>query len=96
MISVTDPMGRQWPYGHTASQLTSATDPMGNVTTYTYGQGSTGNPQLASDLLTITSPNAQPGGRDAGHATVNVYDPSGRVTSQTDPWATRPPSTTPR
>ena len=46
---------------------------------------STGNPQLASDLLTITSPNAQPGGPDAGDATVNVYDASGRVTSQTDP-----------
>jgi RHS repeat-associated protein len=61
------------------------TDPLGNVTSYTYGAGSTGNPQLASDLLTITSPNAQPGGPDAGKATVNVYDSSARVTSQTDP-----------
>ena len=58
---------------------------MSNVTTYTYGAGSTGNPQLANDLLTITSPNAQPGGPDAGNDTVNVYDSSGRVTSQTDP-----------
>jgi RHS repeat-associated protein len=58
---------------------------MGNKTSYTYGAGSTGNPALASDLLTITSPNAQPGGPDAGDATVNVYDSSGRVTTQTDP-----------
>ena len=79
-------MGRTWAYAYnTAGQLTSATDPMGNVTTYTYGAGSTGNPQLASDLLTITDPNAQPGGPDAGDATVNVYDAAGQVTSQTDP-----------
>jgi RHS repeat-associated protein len=86
VTSVTDPMGRQWVYAYnSASQLTSATDPMTNVTSYTYGPGSTGNPLLANDLLTITSPNAQPGGPDAGDATVNKYDSSGRVTSQTDP-----------
>jgi RHS repeat-associated protein len=86
VTSATDPLGRGWTYAYnTASQLTSATDPMSHVTSYTYGAGSTGNPQLASDLLTITSPNAQPGGPDAGDATVNVYDPLGRVTSQTDP-----------
>ena len=38
---------------------------------------STGNPLLANDLLTITSPNAQPGGPDAGDATVNVYNAAG-------------------
>ena len=86
VTSVTDPLGRRWAYAYnSASQLVSATGPMGTVTSYTYGAGSTGNPQLASDLLTITSPNAQPGGPDAGDSTVNVYDSLGRVTSQTDP-----------
>lgn len=86
ITSVTDPMGRTWTYGYnSASQLTSATDPMTNETSYTYGSGSTGNPLLASDLLTITAPNAQPGGPDAGDDTVNVYNAAGEVTSQTDP-----------
>jgi RHS repeat-associated protein len=85
VTSVTDPLGRTWTYTHSAEDLTRVTDPMGNVTTYTYGRGSTGNPQLANDLLTITAPNAQPGGPDAGDATVNVYGTLGRVKSQTDP-----------
>jgi YD repeat-containing protein len=86
VTSVTDPMGRTWTYAYnSADQLTSATDPMGHETSYAYGVGSTGNPLLANDLLTITGPNAQPGGPDAGEDTVNVYDSSGRVISQTDP-----------
>ncbi len=84
--SVTDPMGRTWTYAYnTARQLTAATDPMGSTTTYTYGSGATGNPQLASDLLTITSPDAQPGGPDAGDDTTVTYDSAGQVTTQTDP-----------
>jgi trimeric autotransporter adhesin len=85
VTSVTDPMGRTWAYGYTADDLTTVTDPLGNKTTYTYGAGSTGNPLLANDLLTITTPNAQPSGPDAGKSTVNVYNAVGQVTSQTDP-----------
>jgi trimeric autotransporter adhesin len=94
--SVTDPMGRTWSYGYsTGDDLTSVTDPVGNKTTYTYGPGS-GNtsPLLANDLLTITSPDAQPGygGPDAdpGADTTIAYSNAGQVTSQTDPmgWQT--------
>jgi RHS repeat-associated protein len=90
ITSVTDPMGRSWIYQYTGDQLTSATDPLTNVTSYTYGPGSSTNQDLANDLLTITSPNAQPGGPDAGDSTVNVYDNLGRVITQTDPmgWKT--------
>jgi YD repeat-containing protein len=85
VTSVTDPMGRAWAYGYTGADLTSVTDPMGHLTTYTYGPGPAGGPLQANDLLTITAPDAQPGGPDAGHATVNVYDAAGRVTSQAGP-----------
>jgi RHS repeat-associated protein len=86
VTSVTDPLGRRWTYAYNGSEdLTSVTDPMSRVTSYTYGSGTTGNPLLVNDLLTITKPNAQPGGPDAGDATVNVYNASGQVTSQTDP-----------
>lgn len=84
VTSVTDPMGRQWAYTYTGSDLTKATDPMGNSTSYTYDTSNT-NAMLAGDMLTITGPNAQPGGPDAGDDTVNVYDSNGRVTQQTDP-----------
>jgi trimeric autotransporter adhesin len=89
VTSVTDPLGRRWTYAYTGSDLTSVTDPISRVTSYTYGAGSTGNPLLTGDLLTITSPNAQPGGPDAGHSTVNLYNASGQVTSQTDPMGFR-------
>ncbi|HET7013040.1 MAG TPA: RHS repeat-associated core domain-containing protein [Streptosporangiaceae bacterium] len=89
VTSVTDPMGRAWNYSYSGGDLTSATDPVGNITSYSYGAGSTGNPVLANDLLTIIEPNAQPGGHDAGDATVNVYNAAGQVISQTDPMGNK-------
>ena len=89
VAEVIDPMGRTWTYGYnTAGDLTSATDPMNRVTTYTYGAGSTGSAGQANDLLTMTGPNAQPGGPDAGDSTVNVYDAAGQVTSRPTRWGT--------
>ena len=84
VTSVTDPMGRAWSYGYTGADLTSATDPMGHVTTYGYDTGNA-NPVLASDITTITDPNGQPGGPNAGTHTTIAYDTAGSVTSQTDP-----------
>src|ERR1022692_2599703 len=84
VTSVTDPMGRAWTYGYTGQDLTSATDPMSNVTSYGYGTGTTG-PLNANDLTSITSPNAQTGGPDAGKATTLAYNVAGQVFSQTDP-----------
>jgi YD repeat-containing protein len=94
VTSMTDPMGRRTAYTYTGAHLVSVAKPTVGTTTptttYTYGQGSTGSPLQNNDLLTITGPNAQPGGPDAGDATVNVYDSLGRVTSQTTPagWQT--------
>jgi RHS repeat-associated protein len=91
VTSATDPMNRTWTYGYAGQNLTSVTDPLANKTTYTYGTGSgNNNPLLANNLLTITNPNAQPGGPDAGDSTVNTYSNVGQVISQTDPmgWTT--------
>ena len=42
------------------SDLVSVTDPLGNITSYSYDEGTP--PALVHDLLTITKPNGQPGG----------------------------------
>jgi RHS repeat-associated protein len=97
VTKVVDPLGRAWTYAYCAppsstcstGDLLSVTDPMSRVTSYTYDEPNS-NANLKHDLLTITKPNGQTGGPDAGDKTVNVYDSSGRVTSQTDPsgWQT--------
>jgi RHS repeat-associated protein len=91
VTSVTDPMNRTWTYAYTGSRLTSVTDPLplGNVTSYGYDTANA-NPQLTSDLTTITKPNGQPGGPDAGDKTTIGWNTAGQVTSVTDPmgWQT--------
>ncbi len=82
---VTDPLGRQWKYSYTGDDLTSVTDPSGHyVTSYAYDSGNA-NPMLVNDVLTITKPNGQTGGPDAGTHTAITYNGSGQVTSVTDP-----------
>ena len=78
-------MGRRWTYSYAGDDLTSVTDPSGqHVTTYAYDSGNA-DPMLVNDMLTITLPNAQVGGPDAGDDTALTYDTPGRVTSVTDP-----------
>jgi RHS repeat-associated protein len=78
--SVTDPMGRETTYGYDSSDnLTSVTDPLGRVTSFIYD---TSGDHL---LLTMTMPNGQSGGPDAGDKVTNTYDSSARVLTQTDP-----------
>jgi YD repeat-containing protein len=57
ITSVTDPLGRRFLYAYNSSNdLTSVTDPKSRVTSFNYGNGTTGNPLLVNDLLTVTKP----------------------------------------
>jgi YD repeat-containing protein len=86
ILNLTGPSGQVWQYAYAypGTDLTKVTDPMLHPTTYSYDT-SNPNPLLQADMLTIASPNAQPGGPDAGADTVNTYNTQGQVTSQTDP-----------
>jgi len=78
--SVTAPNDESTTYAYDDSgDLTSVTDPMGRVTSYTYDDS---GDHL---LLTVTDPNGQSGGPDAGDVLTNTYNDSGQVLSQTDP-----------
>ena len=77
--SVSGPATEVVHYAYDASDdLVSVTDPAGRVTTFGYGTGT-------HLLETVTEPDGQPGGPDAGDHLTNVYDATGRVTKQTDP-----------
>jgi RHS repeat-associated protein len=98
--SVTDPLGRTWLYGYTGDNLTTVQDPLGKVTSYGYDTGNA-NPLLTSDILTITKPNGQTGGADAGKHVTLTWNTAGQVASVTDPmgfkttytWTAYNPST---
>ena len=80
---MTDPVGRRTTYAYGSGNLTSVTDPLNNVTSYTY-DGSNSNGDLKHDLLSVEDPNEQSGGPDAGSSLNNTYNTSGQVTSQSD------------
>ena len=82
---VTDPSSRSVTYAYSSSQLTSVTDRASRVTSFTYD--TSGNHLV----LTMTSPNGQPGGPNAGATLTNTYDSSARVLTQTDRGRTRDP-----
>ncbi len=76
---VTDPDTQHTMYGYDSSgDLTSVTDPMSRVTSFTYNTTS-------HLLLTMTLPNGQSGGPDAGDDYVNTYYSGGQIHTQTDP-----------
>ena len=78
-------MGRTWTYGYdTDANLTSVTDPLGRVTSYTYDTTNPNNADFRHDMVTVTKPNGQPGGPDAGQASAVAYDTSGHVGTLTD------------
>jgi RHS repeat-associated protein len=83
ITSVTDPLGREWVYAYGSNNLTSVTDPLSKVTSFTY-DSSNANANLKHDLLTLTAPDGQVGGPDAGDDLSNTYNGSGQVTSETD------------
>jgi YD repeat-containing protein len=83
--SATDPMGRVTHYYYTAYgsgyDLTSVSDPLGNVTSFAYYPSTATQPNF---METMTLPNGQSGGPDAG-ATVSMnYNSNGQVSTQTD------------
>ena len=66
----------------------STTDPENGQTTYTYERGLLG--------IGATNPNPATRTEPLGHVTRYAYDASGRLTKETDRWATTPRmSTTP-
>jgi RHS repeat-associated protein len=70
VMSVTDPRGKIWQFGYDAlHRRTTATDPLGNVTTFTY--------DAAGNKLTEA--------RADGATTSFAYDARNRMTQSTDP-----------
>ena len=98
LTTVTDPAGRQLSFSYGSNGLVSAVTSRGAspcpIRT-TAGRPVLGHrPGWRGDvfylrhghlLLTVTNPNGQPGGPDAGDQLTNTYNSSGQVTEQVDP-----------
>ena len=90
---VIDPAGRTWTFSYDANKnLTGVQNPRTYSETFGYDTTSA-NPTMVHNMTTLTLPNGQTGGPDAGHAYSIVYEesstatvaPLGYVISQTDP-----------
>jgi RHS repeat-associated protein len=89
---VIDPAGRTWNLSYDGNDnLTSIEDPLGNSRTFGYDTSSA-NPTMVHGMTTMTMPNGQSGGPDAGDHLAIAYEetvgistaPLGYVVSQTD------------
>ena len=77
--------GHTWSFAYDSSgNLASVTDRNGNVTSFGYDTANA-NATLVHDMTSLTPPNGQPGGPDAGDAWAIAYYASGQVETQTDP-----------
>jgi YD repeat-containing protein len=90
---VIDPAGRTWSFAYDGNDnLTSITNPRSGVESFGYDTSSA-NPTMVHNMTTLTEPNGQSGGPDAGdHLAINYEEsstsstaPLGYVISQTDP-----------
>ncbi len=77
--------GHTWSFGYDGNgNLTSVTDRNGEVTSFGYDTANS-NANFVHDMTSMTPPNGQSGGPDAGKAWAITYDSLGRVSTQTDP-----------
>ena len=90
---VIDPAGRTWSFAYDGNDnLTSITNPRTGVESFGYDTGSA-NPTMVHNMTSLTEPNGQSGGPDAGkdlaiayeESTTSATAPLGYVISQTDP-----------
>ena len=89
LAEAADPVGatsgHTWSFAYDANgNLSSVTDRAGQVTSFAY-DASNATPAFVHDMTTLTPPNGQTGGPDAGKHWTIAYDTLGRVTSQSDP-----------
>jgi RHS repeat-associated protein len=77
--------GHTWSFSYDASgNLASITDRNTDVTSFGYDT-TNANAVLVHDMTSLTPPNGQSGGPDAGDAWAITYYSSGQVDTQTDP-----------
>jgi RHS repeat-associated protein len=77
--------GHTWSFTYDSyGDLSSVTDRNGDVTSFGYDTADA-DPAMVHNMTSLTPPNDQAGGPDAGDGWVIVYDSLGRVYTQTDP-----------